>query len=174
MRELIIASASLDTVMAPSSTWATNSLTRFLPRSLAAGSRAMRPSSTIWASRLAARTSSAALGAAACRCWSLIGAPLVQAEFRAQLIQLARIAHGFAQEFLQLVVALQAAAQVAQALAQVQQFLQGFHLACDLVRREIVHALESQVDFQVAGVRVFAQFVFHGERKVRFHTFSID
>ena len=52
---------------------------------------------------------------------------------------------------------------------QFQKLAQRFYLPRHVVRREIVHALEMQVDFQVAGVRVFAQLVLHRERQVRLH-----
>src|SRR5579872_5548839 len=112
MRALIIASASLDTVMAPSSTWVTNSFTRFLPRSRADGSRAKRPSSTIWSSRLCSAVCEVAPWAAAAFWTSLIG-PSVQTQFGAQPGEFVLIADGVTQQLFQLVVALHAAAEIA-------------------------------------------------------------
>src|SRR5689334_8255576 len=111
MWALIMVSASRVTVMEPSSTPATNSLTRSLPRSLAPLSLAMRPSSTIWSRRPFSKTFSAALGAAPCFA-SAIGTSITHLFL--QLVQFVLVAHGVKQQFLQFVVALQAAAQVAQ------------------------------------------------------------
>src|SRR5689334_2726664 len=115
MRALIIASVSGDSVMEPSSTWATNSFTRFLPRSFAAGSRASRPCSTIWSSRLVSACCSAVSGAAADGRCSFIGFPL-QAHLRLQFRQLVLVADGVAKQFVELVVALQAPTQVREPL----------------------------------------------------------
>src|SRR5437867_7240945 len=145
MRALIMASASLETVMVPSNTCETNSLTRFLPRSLAAGSRAMRPSSTIWSSRLRSAVSPPD-GAAADCCFSAIGFLLTALDFRLQLCQLVRIGHGVTQQLLQLVVALHAAAQVGKPLPQIQQLLQRFHLTRHLIGRKVIQVLEAQID----------------------------
>src|SRR5271157_145736 len=163
-----MASASLDTVMAPSSTCATNSFTRFLPRSLAAGSRARRPSSTIWSSNPRSTVCSAADAGASGLAWLLIAA-LLHAHLRPQFGQLVLVGNGLAQQFLELVVALHVAAQVAQAVAQFQQFAQRSHLAGDVLGREIVHALEIQIDLEVSGVRILTQFVLDGVSQVRLH-----
>src|ERR1039458_2075584 len=171
MRALIMASASLETVMVPSSTCATNSLTRFLPRSRPAGSLAMRPSSTIWSNRLCSTVSSAAGWLSPAFCASLMRS-LRNAEFGAQFRHLVLVGDGLAQRFFQFVVALHAAAQVRETVSQLQQFPQRFDLASDILRSEIVQALEVQVDLQAARVGIFAQFVVHGKRQVRFHTFQ--
>src|SRR5665213_4231844 len=115
MRALIIVSASRVTVIDPSRTCATNSLTRSLPRSLPV-SLAMRPCSTIWSSRPFSKTCSVACGAALCFA-SAIGSSVTHFFF--QLVQFVFIAHRVQQQFFQLIVALQAAAQVAQLGAQV-------------------------------------------------------
>src|SRR5579863_5596289 len=108
MRALIIISASLAIVIEPSRTWATNSFTRFLPRSLASPNR---PCSTIWSSRLASWVSTAPAAAAVFATASGIGTSLA-ADLALQLVQLLRVAYRFQQQFFQLVVALQRAAQI--------------------------------------------------------------
>src|SRR5580698_5031378 len=120
MRWLIIVSASLVTVMLPSSTWETNSFTRSLPRSLEASSLPIRPSSTIWSSRPLSSTCSVACGAADFFA-SAIGSSRGLVHFLLQLVQLTLIADGAEQGFLQAVVALQAGAEVAQLGAQLHQ-----------------------------------------------------
>src|ERR1700687_2039294 len=108
MRAVIMASASFDTVMEPSSTWATKSFTRFLPRSRDSGSRASRPPSTIWSRILVCSTvCAAACGAAADFFASLTGLPL---HFHpvAPLCQLVFIADAVAQHLFELVIALHA------------------------------------------------------------------
>src|SRR6266705_3108349 len=120
MRALIMVSASRVTVIEPSSTCATNSFTRSLPRSLAPGSLAKRPSSTIWSSRPLSTTCSAACGAALCFA-SAIGTSFRRTHFLFQLVELAFVSDSAEQQLLQFVVALQAAAQVAQLSAQVQK-----------------------------------------------------
>src|SRR5262245_23797867 len=110
MRAVIMISASLDTVIAPSSTWATNSFTRSLPRSRAAGSRASLPSSTIWSSRLTSRVCSAGCAAVASFSTLLMG-PLL-AQFTLEARQFVLIGDRLAEQLFQLVVALHAAAQI--------------------------------------------------------------
>src|ERR1035438_6366025 len=128
MRWLIIVSASLVTVMEPSSTWATNSFTKSLPRSLAPSSLPIRPSSTIWSSSPFSSTCSVALGAAFCA--SAIGTSRgLVVHFLLQFVQLILIADSAEQRFLQPVVALQAGAEVAQLGAQVHELGKRFHLA---------------------------------------------
>src|SRR5450432_815024 len=105
MRALIIISASLATVMEPSSTCATNSLTRFLPRSLDALSLPNRPCSTIWSSRLVDWASTTAAEPCALATASAIGASI--AHLALQLVQLLGVAHRLQQQLFQLVVALQ-------------------------------------------------------------------
>src|SRR5215475_4645586 len=117
MRALIMASASFETVMAPSRTWATNSFTRFFPRSRATGSFARRPSCTIWSSRLVSTVCSAPDWGIAARCGSLIGA-LRDSHLGAQLSQLVLVGHGFTQRFFEFVVALHASAKIREAVAQ--------------------------------------------------------
>jgi hypothetical protein len=57
------------------------------------------------------------------------------------------------EDLLQLVVALQAAAQVRQLLPQLEQLAQRIDLLRDPVRREVVQALELQIDPDLARVR---------------------
>src|SRR5260370_17722380 len=96
--------------MEPSSTWATNSFTRSLPRSLAPSSLPIRPSSTIWSSRPFSSTCSVAWGAAAVFFASAIGTSRGLVEFFLELVELVLIADGAQQRFLHLAVALQARA----------------------------------------------------------------
>src|ERR1051325_1559041 len=110
MRALIIASASLETVMAPSSTCETNSFTRFRPRSLADGSRAIRPSSTIRSRRLPSNVCSVAT-AAPPFFDSGMRLLLLGIDFRLQFVQRLGITDRLAEHLFQLVVALQTAAQ---------------------------------------------------------------
>src|SRR5271170_3576844 len=110
MRALIIISASFAIVMEPSSTWATNSFTRSLPRSFEAASTPNRPCSTIWSRRLDSVVSTAAV-ACALAAASAIGA----LHFALQLVQFFGVADGFEQQFFQLVVALQRAAEIGEA-----------------------------------------------------------
>src|SRR6266481_2928679 len=126
MRALIMASASFDTVMVPSSTCATKSLIRFFPRSLAAGSRASRPSCTIWSSRLPSTVSPAAGCPTVAFCGSLIAA-LLQTQLRPELGQFVLVGDGVAQHLFQFVVALHAAAQVGKPIPEFQQLAQRFH-----------------------------------------------
>src|SRR5579863_1383360 len=144
MRALIIISASLAMVMEPSSTWATNSFTRSLPRSLASPNR---PCSTIWSSRLASCASTAAAAAAAFATASAIGTSC--ADLALQLVQLFGIAHRFEQQLFELVVALQRTAQVRQTGAQVEQLLQRLNLFCDIGRFKIVKLAEFQIHLQI-------------------------
>src|SRR5687767_13154701 len=173
MRALIIISASLATVIEPSSTCATNSFTRFLPRSLADGSGAMRPSSTIVSSKLRSVTCSAAC-AAACCFESAIGASLrgSAAHLTLQFLELFRAAHRIQQRLFQLVVALQAAAQIREPGAQIEQLAERLHLPRHVLRLEIVHALELQIDFQIWRVWIFAQLVLDIEAQMRLHAFE--
>ena len=81
-------------------------------------------------------------------CGSAIGFPS-RSHLALQLVQLFVVADGVEQQFLELVVALQAAAQIGETGAEVQQFLQRLHLPGDVLRLEVVHALEMQVHFQI-------------------------
>src|SRR5512140_2767528 len=125
MRALIMASVSGETVICPSSTSARKVLIRLLPRSRAGASAPKRPLSTISSSSVSVST------APACR-WTWlsvvdIGASLdIQPRLRPG--ELIRIRHGFLEELLQLLVALQAAAQIRQLRAQREQLLQRIHL----------------------------------------------
>src|SRR5512142_53991 len=119
MRALIVASASREIAIVPSMIWVTNCFTKSRPRSTAAALRASRPSDTIWSSRVNSFSvaCSAATGATAVAVLeSVMGTSfgLRQGQFRPQLLHLLRVADRLHQDLVQLVVALQAAAQVAQ------------------------------------------------------------
>src|SRR5579863_422838 len=167
MRALIIISASLAMVMEPSSTCATNSFTRSLPRSLASPNR---PCSTIWSSKLASWVSTAAAEAAAFATAS--GIVPSCADLALQLVQFFGVAHRFEQQFFKLVVALQRTAQVRKPRTQIEELFQGLDLLGHVGRLEIVKFPEFQIDFQVGRIGVVAQLVFDGEREMRFHAFQ--
>src|SRR5580698_6548839 len=133
MRALIMASASFDTVMAPSRTCVTNSFTRFLPRSLDAGSRAMRPSCTVWSRRLTSSVVSAPCDAAAAFCKSLM-AGLLGFHLGLQLGQLVLVGNGFAEHLFEFVITLHRAAKVGKAIAQLEQLAQRANLARHVLR----------------------------------------
>src|SRR6516165_5921305 len=106
MRALIIISASLATVMEPSTTWATNSLIRFLPRSRAWTSVPNRPCSTIWSSSpfssVVVSTAAFCTAAAGSGIWLLLRPHLFL-----QFLEALSLSHGFEQYVLELVVPLQ-------------------------------------------------------------------
>src|SRR3977135_2083726 len=124
MRELMVASASRERLFSPATTWEMNSLTMSLPRSRELGSRPNLPSSTILSSKSLSAAFAPAAWAAACS-GLFIGGSLVLflAEFLLQPIQFLRTARGIHQQFIQLVVALQGAAQIAQLGPQIQKLL---------------------------------------------------
>src|SRR5436305_9803764 len=168
MRALIIASASRDRVIDPSSTCVTNSLTRSFPRSREAGSRASLPCSTIWSSRPASLVVSVAGAAAVACCGSLIGTGLLL-DLRLQLFAFVGVSDGIHQKFLQFVVALERSSQIRQLRAEIQKLAKRLHLPRHVLRREVVHALEMQVHLQLRSIGFLAQLVLHAERKVRLH-----
>src|SRR5713226_6259824 len=125
MRELIDASASRVSVIDPSSTWVTNSLTMSLPRSRAVASFPNRPVSTICSSNDPPASFSVVCFPADAFCASLIAFPLLlDAQLLAQLVRLLRVLHRFHQHVVQLLISLQAAAQVGQLGAQIEQLLE--------------------------------------------------
>src|SRR5580704_18549952 len=128
MRALIIISASLATVIEPSRTWATNSFTRFLPRSFALASAPNRPDSTIWSSSPTCSFSIVVVVPACFFNASAIGPSSFGLDFTLQLVELLGVADGIEQDFFQLVVALQLPAQIRQPRAQVEQLLQRLDL----------------------------------------------
>src|SRR5208283_4094739 len=71
-----------------------------------------------------------------------------------ELFQLGRIAESGLQQVVQLVVALQTAAQVRQLGAQIQQVVQRFDLLGYLGRLEILQAAEFQIDAQLSSVGI--------------------
>src|SRR5580692_910757 len=98
-RALIVASASRESFISPSSTCATNSLTMSLPRSRATCSFPKRPCSTIWSSRLDSVVLASADDAAAFS-GLLIRASLglVLIDLFLQLVGFLSIADGFHQQ----------------------------------------------------------------------------
>src|SRR5262249_5378507 len=98
--------------MDPSRNWPTNSLMRLRPRSLAATSAPKRPSWTIWSNSPVVSTvwPAGEVGVPAV-CGSAIGRSLL-AHFALQLLQLLRISDRLEQQFLQLIVPLQAPPQI--------------------------------------------------------------
>src|ERR1700733_300901 len=93
-------------VIEPSRTWATNSLTRFLPRSFEALSTPNRPCSTIWSRRLPSVVSTEAAADCGFATASAIGASF-GADFALQLVQLLGVADSFQKKLFELVVSLQ-------------------------------------------------------------------
>src|ERR1051326_854452 len=165
MRALIMASVSRAIVIVPASTSLTNCLIRSLPRSLPDSSFAKRPSSTMLSSRLVCVVVVVACCGTAC-CGSAIGPSLY---LGLQLAHLVFVLESLHEDLVELVVALEAAAQIREFRAQIEQFLQGLDLAGHVGRLEIIHALEVQVDADLTGIRVLAQFVFDGVGEMRFH-----
>src|SRR3984957_17045430 len=161
MRALIIISASLATVMEPSSTWATNSFTRFLPRSFALASAPKRSDSTIWSSRPPCFFSTVVVLACFSFNASAIGPSSFWLHLRLQLVEFFRIADSIQKYFLQLVIALQRAAQVGQPRAQVEQFLEWLHLLGHVSRLKVIHFLEFQIHLELGAVGIVAQLVLH-------------
>src|ERR1700690_1574486 len=140
MRALIIISASLATVMEPSRTCATNSLTRFRPRSRACASAPKRPCSTIWSSRPFSLVCTVAAAADCCAGSGLaIGFVLLGSHLLLQLVQLLSIGHRFEQQLFQLVIALEGAAQVGKPGTQLQEILERLYLLGDIAGLEIFH-----------------------------------
>ena len=93
----------------------------------------------------------------------------LKAHFGAQLVQFLRVRNRIHQHLVQLFIGLQGAAQIVQLAAQIQQFTQRPDLPRHLLGLEIFHAAEIQVDFQIAGVRIFASLFSTRERQVRLH-----
>src|SRR5437588_6697811 len=127
-------------VISPCSTWLTNSFTRFLPRSRVAGSFPSLPCSTIWSSR-PTPCCSAGWAAAADFCFSGIGFSL-RLYFFTQSAHLLGVVDRVLQQLFQLVVSLQAAAQIRESRPQVQQFPQRLYLPGYLLRFKIFQAFE--------------------------------
>ena len=123
MRALIIVSASRAMVMDPSRTCATNSFTRFLPRSRAGRFDA----ETAFFHDLIEQAFLLDFAGLRLRLARSADQPLDYSSFPFispfSLSSLSVLPTAFEQQFLELVVALQAAAQIGQACAQIQQFL---------------------------------------------------
>ena len=148
---------------------ATNSLTRFCPRSLDAGSDAEAAffDDLVEQTLLDYLFGCGRRCCSGCLCFSHWIPSL--AHFALQLVQLFRVADGVEQQFFQLVVALQAAAQIRETRAQVQQFLERLDLAGHVLGLEVVHALEIQVDLEIGRIGIVAELVFDRERQMRLH-----
>ena len=122
MRALIIASVSAFSVTVPLSTSLTKFLTRSLPRSFAAASRPMRPSSTILSRRLSSGEN------VRCLLGSVPGPqPLPPpsdpiSDF--ELLHRVRVIERALKNLFELVVALQAAAEIGELAAELEQFLE--------------------------------------------------
>src|SRR5579864_2763891 len=168
-RAVIIWSASRPRVIDPSSTCATNSLIRLLPRSRALGSP-NRPCSTIWSRILDSATWSTTAAPPATFCVSGIGFSLP--DFGLKFVELIGLAYRVQQRVIQLLIGLQRAFQVIESCAQIQQFFQWLHLSRHLLGLEVLEALEPQIHFDLAGIGIFAQFVFDREGEMRLHAFQ--
>ena len=169
MRALIIVSASLETVMAPSSTWRDE----FLHQVLAAFPGGGIARHAAFLDYLVEQTAlddgfSGGLRPPRRPVADHSLEPPIPISLRS-LASLSLSVTDSRSSFLQLVVALHAPAQVRQPVAQFQQFPQRPHLAGHVLRREIVHALEIQVDLQLRSVGIFAELVFHRVGQVRLH-----
>src|ERR1039458_6595005 len=173
MRALIMASASLETVMAPCSTCSANSLTRSRVRS-----RLRRVCSTI-RSHITGSAFSTVCPAGApvspCR-GSLMGPTFLRLRglcrfggVRHQSLQLVCIAGRFQEQLVELVVSLQTALEIRQFLPQLQKFPHRHHLPRDFIGLKILQALEMEIDLQLSGLRVVSKLVVHGKGKVGLH-----
>src|SRR5207248_3055754 len=122
-----------------------------------------RPCSTIWSSKPLSCVSTAVEAA----CWTsaclAIGSSILGPNFALEFVEVLRLSDGIEQQFLEFVVALQRAAQVRQASAQIEQFLQGLHLLRHIRRLEVFHLLQVQIYLQLRCIRFFAEFVFDRE-----------
>src|SRR5215468_3140683 len=134
MRALIIASVSGLSVTVPLSTSLTKCLTRSFPRSFVAASRPMRPSSTILSSRL---ISGENVDACSVRCCASAIAASLRSELGLQLLHGAGIVERVLKNLLELVVALQRAAQIGELRPEVQQLLERRHLLGHRLGREV-------------------------------------
>src|SRR5262245_8833351 len=164
MRALIIASVSGLSVTVPLSTSLTKFLTRSLPRSFVAASRPMRPSSTILSSRLTSGENADACSL--CCCASAIAASL-RSELGLQLLHGAGVVERILKNLLELVVALQRPAQIGELRPELQQLLEWSDLLRHRFGREVVHALERDVDADLSAALL--QLVLDGEVHPRLH-----
>src|SRR5262245_57717574 len=164
MRALIIASVSGLSVTVPLSTSLTKFLTRSFPRSFVAASRPMRPSSTILSSRL---TSAENVDACSlCCCASAIAASL-RSELGLQLLHGAGVVERILKNLLELVVPLQRPAQIGELRPKVQQLLEPPDLLGHRLGRDVLHALERDVDAELAAALL--QHVLDGKVHPRLH-----
>src|SRR5918999_2430725 len=152
MRALIIASVSAAMVTVPLSTSLTKLRTRSLPRSRAAGSRPRRPCST-----MRSRSPSSADSVTPPCDWDWVSLSDIgrsRGDLRPQLSHGVCIVDCLLQDLFELVVPLQATAEVGELRAQLEQLTQWLHLLSHLVRREVLEALELQLDGDLRPVRV--------------------
>jgi len=68
------------------------------------------------------------------------------------LIRFLGVANGFHQKVVQLVVALQSAAEISELLAQIEKFAQRLDVLCDISRVKIIQALEIEIDFDLSSI----------------------
>src|SRR6267378_941043 len=165
-----MASVSRPIVMVPASTSDTNCLIISFPRSRAGASPPNRPFSTIWSSRL-----SSVVSAAACFCSALGSAILtslglgVGIQLRLELLPLLLVAQRRLKQLLELIVALDLAAQIGELVAQVEEFLQRLNLARHPVGAEVVHALELELHPDLSGVGIVRELVGHRDSQMWLH-----
>src|SRR6201999_42166 len=104
---VMVTSASLDSVIEPSSTWFTNSFTRSRPRSRVCASRLNRPCETIWSSSEVSCAASVVVVAAASGLVELlITVLLLLGQLGLQTFPSFRARHGFEKHLVELVIAL--------------------------------------------------------------------
>src|SRR5947209_4721004 len=156
IRALIIAWVSFDTVIVPVMTWSTNSPIRSLARARCSSSRAMRPWEMIWSRRLASSWAGAADAARLCSAAplmsGLLSLGLAPAGLAAELLQRLGVVDHVLEQLLQLVVAVHLVDQVGQPVPRLQQLAQGLDLLDDLLRLEVVHVAELQLDVDLRAV----------------------
>src|SRR6266446_8711682 len=168
IRALSMASVSRAIVIVPAKTSDTNCLIMSRPRARA--SPPNRPLSTIWSSRLSS------VVCAACFPCSALGSAILASlrlhvglELRLELVALPVVAQRALQDLIELLVALQLAAQVRELIPQLQQLLERLHLLRHPVGRKVPHALEREVEPDLAGIGVVRELVVHRQVQVRLH-----
>src|SRR5690606_10433887 len=124
--------------------------------------------STIWSSRLCSATS-----VACCTSASLFAiGRSIRGDLRLQLVEFRLARERRLEDLLQLVVPLQAATQVRELATQVQELPEWLHLLRYTLGREVVEALETEVDADLAGIGFFGEKVVDGEGEVGLHAFQ--
>src|SRR5690348_13762458 len=130
IRALIIASVSAAIVTVPLSTSVTKFFTRSLPRSFAAASRPSRPCSTILSRRLPSDAASKLVCCWPCACISGIGASL-ESDLRLELLHRVGVVERTLKNLLELVVALETAAEIRELRPQLEQLLERTNILRD-------------------------------------------